>query len=80
MIGLDVYMYKFTPVCTCTCAYSLLRLSILEAVCVLNSQIKDEQGNFKTENFSELRHVAFNITEQNGNVDGEKPATTAPVK
>lgn len=43
-------------------------------------QIKDEQGNFKTENFSELRHVAFNITEQNGNVDGEKPATTAPVR
>lgn len=43
-------------------------------------QIKDEQGNFKTENFSELRHVAFNITEQNGNADGEKPATTAPFR
>ena len=41
-------------------------------------QIKDEQGNFKTENFSELRHVAFNITEQNGNIDGEKAAATAP--
>lgn len=37
-------------------------------------QIKDEQGNFKTENFSELRQVAFNITDQDGNVDGEKPA------
>ena len=50
-------------------------------VCV---QIKDEQGNFKTENFSELRHVAFNIKDQDGNVDGEKPAApaarSAPVK
>lgn len=42
--------------------------------------IKDEQGNFKTENFSELRHVAFNITDQNGNADGEKPATAAPAR
>lgn len=37
-------------------------------------QIKDEQGNFKTENFSELRHVAFGIKDQDGNVDGEAPA------
>ncbi len=37
-------------------------------------QIKDEQGNFKTENFSELRHVAFGIKDQDGNADGEKPA------
>lgn len=43
-------------------------------------QIKDEQGNFKTENFSELRHVAFNITDQNGNADGEKPTTSAPAR
>ena len=38
------------------------------------TQIKDEQGNFKNENFSELRHVAFGIKDQDGNVDGEKPA------
>lgn len=58
-----------------------LRLSMPQrCVFLCFAQIKDEQGNFKTENFSELRHVAFNITEQNGNVDGEKPATTAPVR
>ncbi len=38
------------------------------------TQIKDEQGNFKNENFSELRHVAFGIKDQDGNADGEKPA------
>lgn len=38
------------------------------------TQIKDEQGNFKNENFSELRHIAFGIKDQDGNADGEKPA------
>lgn len=37
-------------------------------------QIKDEQGNFKNENFSELRHVAFGIKDQEDNAGGEKPA------
>jgi len=43
-------------------------------------QIKDEQGNFKNENFSELRHVAFGIKDQDGNADGEKPAVAAPAR
>ncbi len=42
-------------------------------------QIKDEQGNFKNENFSELRHVAFGIKDQDGNADGEKPAPARSV-
>ena len=40
-------------------------------------QIKDEQGNFKDENFAELRHVGFGIKEQEGNVDGQ-PTITPP--
>ena len=43
-------------------------------------QIKDEQGNFKNENFSELRHVAFGIKDQDGNADGEKPAVAASAR
>ena len=49
----------------------------MAAVCL---QIKDEQGNFKSENFSELRHVAFNIRDPDGDVDGEKPATSNPAR
>ena len=41
-------------------------------------QIKDEQGNFKSENFSELRHVAFNIRDPDSTADGEKSATANP--
>lgn len=57
-----------------------LASSDLGVIVIMYVQIKDEQGNFKTENFSELRHVAFNITDQNGNADGEKPATAAPAR